>query len=140
MAFKSRRLKELKEQITLGEKTQRKQFVEGLMRVERLMRELRALNRRSAGVRSAVKRATRHLDRDLHAAKQLEHTMDGIEKEIAEAERARNKDRLRELNKRVRRRDRDASLRLTYLARRTKALRDMDKEMSEILKAMKKFN
>lgn len=139
MAFKSRRLKELQDQIALGEKSQRKQFVDGLMRVERLMRELRVLNRRSSKMRTAVKRATRHLDRDLHVAKQLASTMEGIETEIVQAERAKDKDRVRELNKRVKRRDRDAALRLTYLARRTKALSDMDKEMAEIAKALKKL-
>lgn len=140
MAFKSRKLKELDEQIAFGEKSNHKMLVEGLMRIERLTRELRGLIRRSGNVRTQIKRARRHLERDIHIAEMLSKTMHGLEKELVEAERGRDRERARELNKRVRRRDKDAELRLSYLARRTKAVKDMEKETAEILKVLRKLS
>ncbi|MEO0624865.1 MAG: hypothetical protein AAFU49_07050 [Pseudomonadota bacterium] len=139
MAFKSEKLKELNDQIAFGDRSSRRQLADGLKQVERLMRELRAAMRQASKIRTQIKRTSQHLGKDLYLAGQLSKKMTGLEQEIATAEKARDTARGRELNRRVRRRDKDAAERLGNLSRRTKAVEDIEKDYGEIIKALKKL-
>ncbi|MEM9148173.1 MAG: hypothetical protein AAGC57_18540 [Pseudomonadota bacterium] len=140
MADKHKNLRKLNDEITYAERTNRKQLIDRLVQVERLMRELRGAMRKATDMRTQIRRTSAHLGKDLNLASQLSKSMADLEKEMLATERTGDKNRVRELTKRVRRRDKDAADRLGILAKRTKTVNTIEKDYETILKTLKKIS
>ncbi|MGF1445133.1 MAG: hypothetical protein ACFBRM_02920 [Pikeienuella sp.] len=139
MPTKSKTLRKLEKAMKTGEKELQPQLRARLRNMERMVRELRKQIRQLYKIRTLVNRNHRFLGDDLKVARELVGRIQEIDKEWAEADKSKDKERAKEMWRRMRRRDVDANTRLGDLKRRTTRAELIETKWDEIRKALAKL-
>ncbi|GMG81949.1 hypothetical protein LNKW23_11620 [Paralimibaculum aggregatum] len=140
MASKSKSLRKLEAGVRDTNKRMRPEMRARLRQVERMVRDLRAQIRRLHNIRTQIKRNQIPLLEDLKLTERLIGTIKDIDKEHAEAVKAKNRLREKEMLRRYRRRDTDGAQMLRNLDKRSRKLEDIDEAWVAVLKELEKLS
>lgn len=140
MASKSKNLRKLEKAIADGDERLRPQLRRRLRAMEKLRRELQRQIRQLHAIRTMVKRAQVPLLYELDLSRKLSKTIRALDAELAEAVKAKAKDREKELVRRMRRRDADAQSRLKDVERRAKKADEIEDRWEQVCKELLKLS
>ncbi len=140
MASKSKNLRKLEKAIKDGDDQLRPQLRRRLRAMEKLRRELQRQIRQLHAIRTMIKRTQVPLLYELDLSRKLSKTIRELDDELAEAVKAKAKDREKELVRRMRRRDADAQSRLKDVERRAKKADEIEDRWEQVCKELLKLS
>ena len=137
---KSKEIAELRARTRQGEEAESPELRYRLREAERLIREMRAAIKEARNIITQEKRCYRHLFNDIKLAKVLIREIDSLEAEMADAVKAKDAGREKEARQRLRRRDKDAVLRVRMLDRRTRKTAEVRERVELLRRRIRKIS
>ena len=140
MAYSSKLLADLKTKVERGRREDLRELKATLSETERTVKNLRKAITEVRRMQTQIKRTYRRLSIDVKLGGELSQTLTELEEEIGASTKKGDADRESEMRRHIKRRDKDAQVRIDYLDFRNRKVRWIRQRIDSIYEALKSLS